>query len=113
MKTETLFGLIKSMHKTEKRYFKVQTARNLHDEQLQYVDLFDAMDSMKKYDVKQSGSFVYIQCEKTKDFNDFVKALNSKLKNYEGIRLRNLSNNENELKILNNLLVARIIGEVL
>ena len=68
---------------------------------------------LKKYDVKQNGSFVYIQCEKTNDFNDFVKALNSKLKNYEGIRLRNLSKNENELKIINNLLVARILGEVL
>jgi len=48
--TDTLFQLIKSLEKGEKRYFKLYANRNSSSEELKVVQLFDALDKMEYYD---------------------------------------------------------------
>ncbi|HEU0063930.1 MAG TPA: hypothetical protein VFQ58_02825, partial [Flavisolibacter sp.] len=48
--TDTLFQLIRSLQKGEKRNFKLYVQRNSDNEDLLIVQLFDAMDKMKEYD---------------------------------------------------------------
>ncbi len=48
--TDTLFQLIKSLEKSEKRNFKLYANRNSSGEELKSVQLFDALDKMEEYD---------------------------------------------------------------
>jgi hypothetical protein len=48
--TDTLFQLIKSLEKSEKRNFKLYVNRNSSGEELKSVQLFDALDKMDEYD---------------------------------------------------------------
>ena len=48
--TDTLFQLIKSLEKSEKRNFKLYANRNTSSEELKSVQLFDALDKMDDYD---------------------------------------------------------------
>lgn len=48
-----LFELIKSLSKSEKRYFKLHATRNLSDKELVFIQLFDIIDKMKIYDEKK------------------------------------------------------------
>ena len=48
--TDTLFQLIKSLEKSEKRSFKLYANRNASGEELKSVQLFDALDRMDYYD---------------------------------------------------------------
>ncbi len=48
--TDTLFQLIKSLEKSEKRNFKLFATRNSSSEELKVVQLFDALDKMEQYD---------------------------------------------------------------
>ena len=48
--TDTLFQLIKSLEKSEKRNFKLYANRNASGEELKSVQLFDALDRMDYYD---------------------------------------------------------------
>lgn len=48
--TDTLFQLIKSLEKGEKRNFKLYATRNASSEELKIVQLFDALDKMDSYD---------------------------------------------------------------
>jgi len=48
--TDTLFQLIKSLGKSEKRNFKLYINRNSSGEELKIVQLFDALDKMDGYD---------------------------------------------------------------
>jgi hypothetical protein len=48
--TDTLFQLIKSLEKSEKRNFKIYANRNSSGEELKIVQLFDALDKMDEYD---------------------------------------------------------------
>ncbi len=48
--TDTLFQLIKSLEKSEKRNFKLYANRNSSGEELKIVQLFDALDKMEEYD---------------------------------------------------------------
>jgi hypothetical protein len=48
--TDTLFQLIKSLGKSEKRNFKLYINRNSSSEELKIVQLFDALDKMDDYD---------------------------------------------------------------
>jgi len=50
--TYQLFELIKSLSKSEKRYFKLHATRNLTDKELVFIQLFDTIDKMKQYDEK-------------------------------------------------------------
>lgn len=48
--TDSLFQLIHSMGKSEKRNFKLYVQRNSSSEELKVVQLFDALDKMEEYD---------------------------------------------------------------
>src|SRR5688572_5918451 len=48
--TDSLFQLIKSLEKSEKRNFKLYVKRNSGGEDLKIVQLFDALDKMPEYD---------------------------------------------------------------
>ena len=48
--TDTLFQLIKSLVKSEKRNFKLYVKRNTDSEDLKVIQLFDALDKMNEYD---------------------------------------------------------------
>lgn len=48
--TDSLFQLIKSLEKGEKRNFKLYITRNSGEEDLKVVQLFDALDKMEIYD---------------------------------------------------------------
>ena len=48
--TDTLFQLLKSLEKSEKRNFKLYVTRNSGSEELKVVQLFDALDKMDEYD---------------------------------------------------------------
>lgn len=47
---DTLFQLIKSLEKSEKRNFKLFVKRNYSGGDLKFIQLFDALDGMKEYD---------------------------------------------------------------
>ncbi len=51
--TDSLFQLIKSLEKSEKRNFKLYVKRNSGGEDLKVVQLFDALDKMDTYDEEQ------------------------------------------------------------
>lgn len=51
--TDSLFQLIKSLEKAEKRNFKLYIKRNTGGEDLKIVQLFDALDKMQEYDENQ------------------------------------------------------------
>ncbi|MGZ5191155.1 MAG: hypothetical protein ACXWCZ_09065, partial [Flavisolibacter sp.] len=48
--TDTLFQLIRSLQKGEKRNFKLYIQRNTSNEDLKIVQLFDVLDKMNEYD---------------------------------------------------------------
>ncbi len=51
--TDSLFQLIQSLQKSEKRNFKLYVQRNSGNNDLKIVQLFDALDKMKEYDEKE------------------------------------------------------------
>ena len=51
--SDTLFQLIHSLEKAEKRHFKLYIKRSSSKEDLKIVQLFDAMDKLQEYDEKQ------------------------------------------------------------
>lgn len=51
--TDSLFQLIKSLEKSEKRNFKLYVKRNTDTEDLKIIQLFDALDKMNDYDEAQ------------------------------------------------------------
>jgi hypothetical protein len=48
--SDTLFQLVKSLKKSEKRNFKLYVKRNTASEDLKIIYLFDALDKMESYD---------------------------------------------------------------
>jgi hypothetical protein len=53
--TDTLFQLIHSLEKSEKRNFKLYCKRNNSGGELKIVQLFDALDKMQEYDKEKQG----------------------------------------------------------
>ncbi|HVY73596.1 MAG TPA: hypothetical protein VG890_02135 [Puia sp.] len=51
--SDTLFQLVKSLKKSEKRNFKLYVKRNSSSENLKTIQLFDALDKMEVYDEAQ------------------------------------------------------------
>lgn len=51
--TDSLFQLVKSLEKSEKRNFKLYVKRNTDTEDLKIIQLFDALDKMNDYDEVQ------------------------------------------------------------
>src|SRR5271154_6422949 len=52
IKQDSLFALIKSMTKAEKRFFRIDTAKFQQAESKDYLRLFDAIAAQKVYDQK-------------------------------------------------------------
>src|SRR5882762_8596847 len=50
--TDTLFQLIQSLEKSEKRNFKLYIKRSSAREDLKIIQLFDALDKLQEYDEK-------------------------------------------------------------
>lgn len=50
--TDSLFQLVKSLEKSEKRHFKLYIKRSSAKEDLKIIQLFDAMDKLEDYDEK-------------------------------------------------------------
>src|SRR6186713_1708549 len=50
--SDTLFQLIQSLEKSEKRHFKLYIKRSSSEEDLKIIKLFDAMDKLNDYDEK-------------------------------------------------------------
>ena len=48
--TDTLFQLIQSLEKAEKRNFKLYIKRSSGNEDLKIIELFDALDKLEEYD---------------------------------------------------------------
>ncbi len=48
-RNDSLFRLIKSLSKSEKRFFKIYSSRHVIGEQNNYIQLFDAIDKQKSY----------------------------------------------------------------
>lgn len=51
--TDTLFQLVRSLEKAEKRHFKLYIKRSSGNEDLKIVELFDALDKLEEYDEVQ------------------------------------------------------------
>ncbi len=51
--TDTLFQLVRSLEKAEKRHFKLYIKRSSGNEDLKIVELFDALDKLEDYDEVQ------------------------------------------------------------
>ncbi|MBA3706450.1 MAG: hypothetical protein H0W84_11305 [Bacteroidetes bacterium] len=50
VKSESLFNLIKTLSKAEKRFFKLYVSRLSNSEDKKFIVLFDAIDKQKEYD---------------------------------------------------------------
>ena len=48
--TDTLFQLVKSLEKSEKRNFKLYIKRSSANKDLKIIELFDALDKLNDYD---------------------------------------------------------------
>lgn len=52
-KSDSLFSLIKSLTQTEKRHFRLYVNRSGNTQEVKFIKLFDAMESLKQYDDKE------------------------------------------------------------
>ena len=52
LSSKELFSLIKTLSKSEKRYFKVTALNRAKKEDINYITLFDVLDKLKEYDDK-------------------------------------------------------------
>lgn len=102
--SDTLFQLIHSLEKSEKRHFKLYIKRSSAKEDLKIIRLFDALDKLSEYDEKLL----------LKTLSDFTKPQLSNLKThlYKQLlaSLRLLKTNENiDLKLSEHLDNARLL----
>ncbi len=102
--SDTLFQLVHSLEKSEKRHFKLYIKRSSAKEDLKIIRLFDALDKLSEYDEKLL----------LKTLSDFTKPQLSNLKThlYKQLlaSLRLLKTNENiDLKLSEHLDNARLL----
>ncbi len=102
--SDTLFQLIQSLEKSEKRHFKLYIKRSSAKEDLKIIRLFDALDKQSEYDEKQL----------LKNLRDFTKPQLANLKThlYKQLlaSLRLLKTNDNiDLKLSEHLDNARLL----
>ncbi|MEO8414174.1 MAG: hypothetical protein ABI472_10970 [Ginsengibacter sp.] len=102
--SDTLFQLVHSLEKSEKRHFKLYIKRSSAKEDLKIIRLFDALDKLSEYDEKQL----------LKTLSDITKPQLSNLKThlYKQLlaSLRLLKTNENiDLKLSEHLDNARLL----
>ena len=106
--SDTLFQLIQSLEKSEKRHFKLYIKRSSAKEDLKIIRLFDALDKLSEYDEKIL----------LKSLSDITKPQLSNLKThlYKQLlaSLRLLKTNENiDLKLSEHLDNARLLYSTL
>lgn len=70
MKNPNVFELIKSLNMSEKRQFKIYSARHVIDGENKYILLFDVLEKMELYNEKELISILKFQGKKT----TFIKA---------------------------------------
>jgi hypothetical protein len=102
--SDTLFQLVQSLEKSEKRHFKLYIKRSSAKEDLKIIRLFDALDKLSEYDEKLL----------LKNLSDITKPQLSNLKThlYKQLlaSLRLLKTNENiDLKLSEHLDNARLL----
>ena len=102
--SDTLFQLVHSLEKSEKRHFKLYIKRSSAKEDLKIIRLFDALDKLSEYDEKQL----------LKTLSDITKPQLSNLKThlYKQLlaSLRLLKTNDNiDLKLSEHLDNARLL----
>jgi len=102
--SDTLFQLVHSLEKSEKRHFKLYIKRSSAKEDLKIIRLFDALDKLSEYDEKLL----------LKNLSDITKPQLSNLKThlYKQLlaSLRLLKTNENiDLKLSEHLDNARLL----
>lgn len=102
--SDTLFQLVHSLEKSEKRHFKLYIKRSSAKEDLKIIRLFDALDKLSEYDEKQL----------LKSLSDITKPQLSNLKThlYKQLlaSLRLLKTNDNiDLKLSEHLDNARLL----
>ncbi len=102
--SDTLFQLVHSLEKSEKRHFKLYIKRSSAKEDLKIIRLFDALDKLSEYDEKVL----------LRNLNDITKPQLSNLKThlYKQLlaSLRLLKTNENiDLKLSEHLDNARLL----
>ncbi|MEO8765308.1 MAG: hypothetical protein ABI416_13510, partial [Ginsengibacter sp.] len=102
--SDTLFQLVQSLEKSEKRHFKLYIKRSSAKEDLKIIRLFDALDKLSEYDDKVL----------LKNLSDITKSQLSNLKThlYKQLlaSLRLLKTNENiDLKLSEHLDNARLL----
>jgi hypothetical protein len=82
--SEDLFQLIKGMNMSEKRYFKVQSAKSTSGRNNNYLKLFDSISSQEYYDEKELKAMLskenfirHLPSEKNYLYDSILSSLNS------------------------------------
>ncbi len=101
--TNTLFVLVKSLNKAEKRHFRLYAKRNFGDKNIKFLRLFDALDKQSEYDLAKIKKL-------------FPKSTKSALSNLKAhlyeqllISLRLLHRNESSLRVHELLSFANVL----
>ncbi|GAB5416557.1 MAG: hypothetical protein Crog4KO_34050 [Crocinitomicaceae bacterium] len=101
--TNTLFVLVKSLNKAEKRHFRLYARRNFGDKNIKFLKLFDALAKQSQYDPDKIKTL-------------FPKSTNSALSNLKAhlyeqllISLRLLHRNESSLRVHELLSFASVL----
>ena len=98
---DLLFTLIKSLERTEKRYFKVYSSRHVIGEENAYVKLFDAIEGQKVYDeeaLRKQHQFHNFRSMKNRLYNTVLRAMQDY---HSGINIE-VRNELNQIEILYN-----------
>ena len=87
-----LFDLIKSMSKSEKRYFKVFGSRHITGEENKHMKLFDIIDRQSYYDEEKNLKNLSITKPQLKDWKNYLCKLI--LKSEENFYIENTAGNK-------------------
>jgi hypothetical protein len=98
---DLLYTLIRSLGRTEKRYFKVYSARHVIGEENTYVKLFDAIEAQKTYNeevLRKQHQFQNFRSMKNRLYNTVLRAMQDY---HSGINIE-VKNELNQIEILYN-----------
>lgn len=73
--SQHLFQLIKSLSKSEKRYFKIYSSKHVLGEGNKYIELFNRIDAQKEYNEKEIKSFTHLAALKKRLYESILKSL--------------------------------------
>lgn len=101
--TNTLFVLVKSLNKAEKRHFRLYAKRNFGEKNVKFLKLFDALDKQDVYDPEK------IKESLSKSSNSALSNLKAHLYEQLLISLRLLHRNESSLRVYELLSFANVL----